>query len=191
MYEVELKAILVKPQEVIRKLEATEINSYAEVHYEDVYFAPDVQFIHEERELRVRKKTDIHTSHVEVVLTYKDRPFDVVSKSKPEYEVRLSDFETGLVILKGLGFKIDVRFEKLCKNYSIRFQNEVIEVTIAEIPQLEHQYIEVECRTENISETGKLFELLDGFLHDIGIREEDINNSYYTDLVKNQQGLKE
>ena len=189
MYEVELKANLYKPEEVIRKLEVLSANSYEEVHYEDVYFAPDDQFIQEEQELRIRKKTHIDTNKVSVVLTYKDRPFDIASKSKPEYEAGLSDFEDGLVLLKQLGFKIDVRFEKWCKNYSIHFQNETIAVTIAEIPQLEHPYMEVECKTKSIRDTGKLLGLLKAFLKEVGIHEEEIDNSYYTELVKKKQNL--
>lgn len=181
MYEVELKATIKNDLLLFQKLEALGASKFEEVLYQDTYYdTPQKEFLQAERELRVRK---IIGESNKVLLTYKDSPFDLTSKSKAEYEVEV-DSCTIKEILSMLGYIIEIEFTKKCKNSYIQFNNQRILVTIVEIQELKSKFIEIETIVENIINFKDVMNNLKLLFKFLKIEDIDITNKYYRDLIK-------
>lgn len=184
MLEVELKALVTNGADLTKRLEKLCSKPALEINYEDIYFDCNEQLEKNEKELRLRKKYFSKTNESTFILTFKDPPFDSVSKSKPEFETEITHFENGIAIFKKLGYTVSIQFEKHCQVFQFKYQSINIEVTLATIPKLNQTFIEVESQTNQSSDTGKIFEILKDLLLELGINQDQLTNQYYTDAIK-------
>lgn len=113
-FEVEIKLRL---NDFLRKRFESFFNKYSllpikEERLVDVYFNhPYRNFSESDEVLRVRKTLDY------VLLTYKGPRVKGRSKTREELEVRISDFDTIILILRRIGFDELIRIEKIRKTY--------------------------------------------------------------------------
>ena len=141
MYEVELKAG-VSDVERLRSTLDSLAGSPEFKSYDDIYFNNRDDLVADEKELRLRRiESD---AGAEVVLTFKDKPFDPVSKSKPETEIKVSSQSQMLRILELLDFYIDVRLKKICSIYRLEWNGCKTEITLATVPELAASFLEAE-----------------------------------------------
>lgn len=179
MFEVELKAKIENLDSFSSIIEGFS-STPDRKKYEDTYFNNKTNIVEEERELRVRL---VETSN-KVILTYKGSPFDDTSKSKSEIEINVSDKNNTIEILLKLGFVIDIQFQKICTIYQFNWNQYDIELTIAEIPELEASFVEIETLVSSVSKTSAAFDALYSLLEHLQIDKSDITNEYYTDAVR-------
>ncbi|MDH6576949.1 class IV adenylate cyclase [Kitasatospora sp. MAP5-34] len=113
MIEAEMKARVSSPAAVLQRLKA-----YApgrpEV-YQDTYYDQGGSLADSDRELRVRTVHGVDDTRS--VLTYKGARVDEATGSKPEHESRVDDPVAVHAMLRGLGYRPSIAFEKHCRNY--------------------------------------------------------------------------
>ncbi len=183
MYEVELKAILRNKNETINAIKRLKSSKIETLVYEDFYFdTPQKKLFNAEIELRVRKKIGNDTH---IILTYKDVPFDINTKSKPEYEVEVSDATKIISILISLGYIIDISFSKFCSNYYLNFNKQKVTLTIVDLKETKTSFIELETVIENKNDINFAINNLYLLLEELKISRKDLTNEYYTDLIRN------
>lgn len=189
IYEVELKARLKTGQigDIAKILKDVYKCQAKRCIYNDTYFDTiSKDFFKTERELRLRK---IITDQAEkVLLTYKDPPFDNLSKSKCEREVKVSSREETSAILGHLGYIEDISFEKHCINFQVKYRSFEILATLVSMSELEQDFIEVEVLTNNTDAITQINEVLHEFLSRLNVAPEQLTNEYYTDMVRHLRG---
>lgn len=182
MLEVELKARInnIKEHEdLIKRLSPLKIEI---VTYYDTYLDTEDAILRiDDRELRVRSITD---GKSEVILTYKDKPFDEETKSKSELEVKLDNHEGMIEILKGLGFIIDIIITKRCKNYYFNYMGYPILATLVRIEELDSWFIEIETLVKMLDQVCTAKNTLYELFSYLNISRSAITAEYYTDLVR-------
>ena len=119
MYEVELKAILNDFKSIESIIESYDIRSKEELIYESSYFDNNKELSDTQRELRLRCVKDKRSSIIKNLITYKNPPFDMFSRSKPEIEIEIDDIEKSKVLLQQLGYEIYLSYKKNCINFTV------------------------------------------------------------------------
>jgi len=183
MFEVELKATLKDFNSIREVIESYDLKSKEELFYESIYFDSNNELTNSHRELRLRCIKDRHSSIIKNQITYKDPPFDESSRSKPEIEIKINDLEKSISLLNKLGYEIFLRFEKNCTNYELEYQGLDLLITIAFVEELDQHFIEVESPTTDNNEIKHRFTIIKSFLMEIGIKDEDLTNEYYTEAI--------
>lgn len=183
MFEVELKAILKDKKSIAAIIESYDFSSKEELSYESIYFDSNNTFSNSHRELRLRCIKDKRSSIIKNLITYKDPPFDVFSRSKPEIEIEINDLEESIALLKKLGYEKSLRFEKKCINYKLEYQGLELMITLAFVEELNQHFIEVESPTAHENEFEQRFTIIKTFLSEIGVKDEDLTNEYYTEAI--------
>ena len=184
MYEVELTAIVKNKADVLQKLKVFAKEPAHEVTYDDLYFDKKSELHTQESELRLRKKSYPESGKTTHWLTLKEAPFDQKTRSKPEFETKITDFEATKVIFEKLGYELVISYAKHCRFYYARFKNLNLEISVVQLPELSDTFIEIEAQTENLEETDAYFDVLYDFLKEIGMSENDLTTLQYQDLVK-------
>lgn len=185
IYEVELKAILKDGQiEDIEKILENTYKCNPEICvYHDTYFDTiNKDLLKSEKELRLRKITIAQTE--KVLLTYKEPPFENISKSKIEHEIRVSSSKEASIILGHLGYIEDISFQKECTNFHVSYRAFEILVTLVKMRELEQDFIEAEVLTDDIDAITQVKEVLHEFLSLLNITPKQLTNEYYTDMVR-------
>ena len=187
MFEVELKAIVRNKSATIEQIEELCDETGLKLVYDDVYLDKENTLTVADKELRLRNKTNRDSGESRFFLTFKDSPFDEKSKSKPEFETEITDFNTAIAIFKKLGYSISMRYTKECLIYNLTYRDIKLEVSIVELPELKNTFIEVETQTETEKDTKLLFKILHEFLNQIGISQADLTSQYYVDAIKEKR----
>jgi adenylate cyclase class 2 len=187
MYEVELKAWLKQPAKTLERIRNFQVNSEEQVVYESIYFDSEGSLGKEQKELRIRTIKSPDNNILRTELTFKDSPFDLESRSKPEIQIEIPNAEDAIELIQHLGFEIVSRLEKRCSNFSVAYRKSDLLVTIAFIPELDRTYMEVECGTVYGSKIDEQFEKINSFLAEIGINSDDLCNEYYTEMIRNKK----
>jgi len=155
--------------------------------YRDTYFDTiSKDFFNSERELRLRKV--IIDKAERILLTYKETPFDNASKSKCEYEIRVSSHEEASIILGNLGYTEDINFQKHCTNFQVKYRSLEILVTLVSMRELKQDFIEVEVQSDEADSINQIYEVLHEFLPLLEVASEQLTSEYYTDMVRNLRG---
>lgn len=156
--------------------------------YHDTYFdMSSNDFKKSERELRLRKITFDESETI--WLTYKDPPFERISKSKREHEIQVSSHEQAADILRGLGYVEDICFEKHCTNLRVVYRSLNILVTLVKIAQLKQDFVEVEVLRGELDKADQVCECLQEFLSSLQVMPEQLTNEYYTEMVTQARNL--
>lgn len=185
MYEVEIKARLQpgQDQEIEDWLCLNYNGRFENCIYHDTYFdTRNHNLTAQEKELRLRKITGENQNCL--VLTYKDPPFDSVTRSKAERQIKVDSYHETLAFIKGLGMVEDIAFEKQCNTCSINYSSYQVEISLVYVSEINERFIELEIL---ISDAEAIREAMDA-LYELAlllkIDPQQVTNEYYTDLVR-------
>jgi adenylate cyclase class 2 len=179
MIEAELKARVRDVESVQAALAARSTGQRSK--YQDTYYdLADERLSSEGRELRLRTITT--DSGRRSLLTYKEPAIDTASGSKPEYETDVGDPSMIDSLLRGLGLKELIGFEKRCVNYRFTSDGRELLATLVTVPELDGAFIEVETMVPE-SELAEALQLVRSTLHQLGIADSDLTTEQYTDAV--------
>jgi adenylate cyclase class 2 len=178
--EAELKARLRDPDHVRAELArraAEEVAVYSDTYYD----SPDGTFTSADRELRVREvRTD---DGVRSILTYKGATVDAASGSKPEAETEVADAAAAREILAGLGYVLDIAFEKHCSNYRFTHAGRDMLATVVRVPEIDGEYVEIETQVDE-SDMATALDDVRSVLVELGISRADETIETYTGAVR-------
>jgi adenylate cyclase class 2 len=182
--EAELKARLRDPDHVRAELgrrAAEEVAVYSDVYYD----SPDGAFTGEDRELRVREvRTD---DGVRAILTYKGAAVDAASGSKPEAETSVADAAAVREIVAGLGYVVDIAFEKQCSNYRFTHAGREMLATVVRVPDIDGTFLEVETQVDEDDVAAALDDVR-AVLAELGVKHDDETTETYTGAVRAARG---
>ncbi|WP_405326992.1 hypothetical protein [Leeuwenhoekiella sp. LLG6367-2.1] len=184
MYEVELKVKLEDyylTRKNILKIQPTSTILY---EYFDRYYDLNDTLTRSEQELRLRTKTNLLTSQESHFLTFKDSPFDLYSKSKPEFESEIIEPIAIDSLLKKLNYTESLSYKKNCEVFNVVFEDNELEVSLVKIRGLKDSFLEVETLSETLSNTLNLLKMLHRYLTEIKLSESQICTTYYVDMLK-------
>jgi adenylate cyclase class 2 len=184
MYEVELTAIVKNKAQVLKKLAEHASKPPHEVIYDDLYFDKKNELKERDSELRIRRKSFPQSGKTTNWLTLKEAPFDQKTRSKPEFETEIADFESAEAIFTGLGYTLDIRYTKNCMFYNATYKNVALEISVVELAELTETFIEIETQTEEFNQTEALFKVLYDFLEALGMSETDLTTMQYQNAVR-------
>jgi adenylate cyclase class 2 len=181
--EAELKARLWHPEKV-----ASALRSRAEperADYFDTYYDNDAGFLDRgQRELRLRTQATAHgNGHV---LTYKDRPVDAVSGSKPEHETELTQPAALDILFRALGYQPVISLTKHCENFRFDHEGRSVLATIVRVPELEGTFLEVETMVAE-GDVNAALAALHRLLTQLGVSEDSLTTELYTEAVAAQR----
>lgn len=180
MIEAEIKARLKSPGRVREQLDARAHG--AEETYADAYFDTlDGSLSARGQELRVRTVTGQRgTRHI---LTFKDRPADKATQSKPEFEITVDDPQTATTILNGLGFPTSLAFVKECINYDLTFEGRRFLATIVTVREVDGVFLEVETQATAVDLDAAL-RLARALLAELGVGDGEQTTDTYAEAVR-------
>ena len=179
MIEAELKAHVREPAAVRERLLMLAAG-YNSIYHDTYYDWPTRGLSTDGRELRLRLIEASGESRA--LLTYKEPAIDPASGSKPEYETYVEDSSAVDVMLRGLGLKRIVAFEKRCTNYRFTASGRDMLATVVEVPELDGTFIELETMTSEGDAAAALADVR-ALLAQLGIIEDDLTSELYTDAV--------
>lgn len=180
MIEAEIKARLEAPDDVRQQLERWSTGTPET--YSDTYFdTPRRTLASNERELRIR--TVASSGGTRHLLTFKDRPVDVATQSKPEVEVLVSDPQTTATILTSLGYPAELAFTKECVNYKVTRADRRFLATLVTVPEIDGSFLEVETQAPE-NEMDDALAAVRSLLAELGVDESWWTTDTYTDAVR-------
>ncbi|MCU7822426.1 class IV adenylate cyclase [Kitasatospora sp. DSM 101779] len=183
--EAELKAVVRDPTALRARLDALAGPGRAEVYRDTYYDLPDGSLAHGDRELRLRTVTGPADSRT--LLTWKDARVDAVSGAKPEAETAVTDPAGAAAVLRGLGYRPVLAFEKHCRNHTLHRDGRDLLATLVEVPELAGAFLEVEtvCGED---ELPAALAAVRGVLAELGVPPADLTAEAYTDAVAAARG---
>jgi adenylate cyclase class 2 len=177
--EAELKARVRDPgalRERLGELAGGQQSVYRDVYYDD----PGGRLAASGRELRLRtvEVADGRRS----LLTYKEAAVDAVSGSKPEHESEVGSPAAVDVLLRGLGLRVVVAFEKHCVNYGFCAEGREMLATVVTVPELDGTFVELETMSDAEGADAALMDVR-SVLARLGVGAEDLTTEQYTEAV--------
>lgn len=179
MIEVEIKAKILHPNEIIKRLK-TQATFLKETIQEDIYFnAPDRDFRITDEALRIRISSEGSE------LTYKGSKIgNFIDKTREETSVHINDFRKTQIILEKLGFQ---EVDKVSKK-RILFQFNDLKISIDFVENL-GEFIEIESLVNTQKEIEKKRKEIINFLNELEIPLEDCERRSYLELLLNKKDL--
>ncbi len=181
MIEVEVKAKISHPNEIIKRLN-TQATFLKEIYQEDIYFnAPDRDFKITDEALRIRI-----SSGEESALTYKGPKIgNLIDKTREEISVKIKDQKTLQVIqviLEKIGFQPVTKVLK--KRLLFRFNDLYISIDfVKDLGEFIEVEVLVQTQKEIASERSKIL----NFLEILGVPFEDLERRSYLELLLNKR----
>ncbi|MFH8385195.1 class IV adenylate cyclase [Kitasatospora sp. NPDC018058] len=182
MIEAELKALVRQPSLMLRTLEGTYGPGRAEVYRDTYYDLPDGSLLAADRELRIRDIESVDGTR-RTLLTYKDPRVDRASAAKPEHETAVADAEAAHAIVRGLGYRVRLAYQKHCRNYVWEREGRLFLASLVRVPQLEGVFLEVETAAGSAAELAGALAAVRGVMAELGVSEGDLTSELYTDAV--------
>ncbi|MDT0320088.1 class IV adenylate cyclase [Streptomyces millisiae] len=180
MIEAELKARVRDPEEVARRL--GQYGTSRVERYWDTYYDDDGRTLSgRDQELRVRTVENARGKRS--VLTFKGAVIDAESGSKPEHESEIAEVEALHAILRGLGYRPFIAFEKRCRNYEFEARGRRMLATLVRVPEIEGDYLEVETLVESSDDLPAALAGIREVLAELGIGEAELTRELYTEAV--------
>lgn len=190
MYEVELTAKVENIKHTRSKILDLAPDSQLTLDYDDRYFDKNNMLTHEDQEFRLRTKTNLNTGEFKHYLTFKDKAFDQISRSKPEYETIVLDHKNTEEILLHLGYSKTAQYTKHCEVFNLTFQNSDVEIAIVKFDELQDTFIEIETITDSYKNTDTLLKKLYQLLEIIGLTKNNLTEDFYIEMIKEAKRLK-
>ncbi|MFX1410266.1 MAG: class IV adenylate cyclase [Promethearchaeota archaeon] len=192
MLEVEIKAKILDPNQIIKRFEEHSGVYKVSLLHEDTYFNLPKglrDFKKTDEALRLRKSTEFCKTDKEKVqkvtcfITYKGKKIDSFTKSREEIEIKIEDLEKMKDLLNILGFQEIFTIKKERELYDFKFKNYHIKTLIDYLPILKQYFIEVEIISDSIDNLELYREVLFDFLRLLGIKKEESIRKSYLELI--------
>lgn len=181
MIEAEYKARLTAPDRVRAALHGRATPDT--VSYQDTYYdTPTGDLDRTGREFRLRTIED-HSGNRRHVLTFKDPAVDAATGSKPEFETLVTDRDAMHDIITRLGYQPALSFTKRCENFEFTAAGRRMLATIAEVPEIDGTFLELETPAEE-PDLPRAFAELRTILAELGVIPEELTTELYTDAVR-------
>ncbi|MBF6253163.1 class IV adenylate cyclase [Nocardia farcinica] len=181
MIEAEYKARLTAPDQVRAALHERAIPDT--VSYQDTYYDTSTGDLDRTgRELRLRTIED-RSGNRRHVLTFKDPAVDEATGSKPEFETLVTDRDGMHDIITRLGYQPNLSFTKRCENFQFTAAGRRMLATIAQVPEIDGTYLELETQAEE-PDLPQAFAELRAILTELGVTPEELTTELYTDAVR-------
>ncbi|MFO7968355.1 MAG: class IV adenylate cyclase [Archaeoglobaceae archaeon] len=175
MIEVEVKFRIENIREVEEKV-ADFAEFIVDKTESDVYFnSPWKDFNESDEALRIRKDDE------GVTITYKGPKIDSMTKSREEVKVNIDDYQSGIQLLKGLGF---TPFGEVVKNRRI-YQLEGATFSVDRVEDL-GEFLEIELQGDR-SEVGEKTMQIFRLAQHLGFHEEQSIRRSYLELLKEKE----
>ena len=192
MIEIEIKAKVLNPEELVKKFKNQEGGYKISFIHEDTYFnMPEGlrDFKKSDEALRIRKSIEYNKNidsskqNINYFITYKGKKLDKITKTRNELETKLENGESVKEILKILGFREIFTVKKERDLYKFNFKGYIIEALIDFIPILKEHFIEVEIMSESNERLEESKNILFEFLNLFDIRKEQSITKSYLELI--------
>ena len=184
MYEVELTARLKDYEQTRAQIQKLNIDSHYKLDYDDRYYDKNGELTEEDQEFRLRTKTNLDTAETKHYLTFKDKPFEQVTRSKPEYETLVLDHYNTEQILFKLGYQKSAHYTKHCEIFNLKYLEASVEIALVQFDELKDSFIEIETNTNEESHTDALFEKLYALMEKIGVSKSQLTKDFYIEMIK-------
>lgn len=181
MIEAEYKARLTNPDRVrvaLRERATPDVVSYQDTYYDN----PSGDLDRTGREFRLRTVEEPSGS-CRHVLTFKDPAVDEATGSKPEFETLVADRDAMRDIIARLGYQPALSFTKRCENFEFTASGRHMLATIAEVPEINGIFLELETQAEE-PDLFHAFADLRMVLTELGVTPEELTNELYTDAIR-------
>jgi adenylate cyclase class 2 len=177
--EVELKARLAAPETTIADLRERAEGEHST--YSDTYYDwPDRRLEHAGRQ-ELRLRTIETNDDSRCVWTFKGAMLNATST--PEYETIVSDAPMAHAILTGLGLEPTISYTKHCENFRISYGSRSILATVVRIPEIDGTFLEIEMLVPHESEIDDARRAIEAVLVELGLSMDDLESTFYVDLV--------
>jgi len=192
MIEVEIKAKVLNPEELVKKFKNQEGEYKISFIHEDTYFSmPEGlrDFKKTDEALRIRKSIEYNKNidsskqNINYFITYKGKKIDKTTKTRNELETKLENGDLVKEIFNALGFREIFTVKKERDLYEFNFKGYIIEALIDFIPILKEHFIEVEIMSELNDRLEELKNILFEFLNLFDIKEEQSIRKSYLELI--------
>jgi len=192
MIEVEIKAKVLDPEELVKKFKNQEGEYKISFIHEDTYFnMPEGlrDFKKTDEALRIRKSIeydkniDSSKQNINYFITYKGKKLDKTTKTRNEVETKLQNGDSVKEIFNALGFREIFTVKKERDLYEFNFKGYIIEALIDFIPILKEHFIEVEIMSESNDRLEESKNILFEFLNLFDIKKEESIRKSYLELI--------
>ena len=192
MIEVEIKAKVLNPEEIVKKFKNQEGGYKLSFIHEDTYFnMPEGlrDFKKTDEALRIRKSIEYNKNidsskqNINYFITYKGKKIDKTTKTRNELETKLENGDSVKEILKALGFREIFTVKKERDLYEFNYKGHIIEALIDFIPILKEHFIEVEIMSESNERLEESKNILFEFLNLFDIKKEESITKSYLELI--------
>ncbi|TFG22032.1 MAG: class IV adenylate cyclase [Promethearchaeota archaeon] len=192
MIEIEIKAKVLDPEELVKKFKNQEGGYKISFIHEDTYFnMPEGlrDFKKTDEALRIRKSIeynkniDSSTQNINYFITYKGKKLDKTTKTRNEVETKLENGDSVKEIFSALGFREIFTVKKERDLYEFNFKGYIIEALIDFIPILKEYFIEVEIMSESNDRLEEFKNILFEFLNLFDIKKDQSITKSYLELI--------
>lgn len=181
MIEAELKVDVHDRQTVVDRL-SSRSTGQASVYRDCYYETPSRELSSRGQELRLRT---IDGADVRHLLTFKEAAVDEESGSKPEYETQIEDRSAMERTLLGLGFVVDIEFEKQCLNFRFSESGREFLATVVRVPEVgDASFLELETMVPSAEDVSAALDDIKKVFVSLGIDPViALNLRYYQEMV--------
>ena len=192
MLEVEIKAKILDPNQIIKRFEEHSGVYKVSLLHEDTYFNLPKglrDFKKTDEALRLRKAIEFNKVNREIAeniayfFTYKGKKVDTTTKSREEIEIKIEDLDKTKDLLNVLGFQEIFTVKKERELYDFKFKNYHIKALVDYLPILKQHFIEVEIISDSVENLNTYRETLFDFLNLFGIKKEESIRKSYLELI--------
>ncbi len=192
MIEIEIKAKILNPEELVKKFKNQEGSYKISLIHEDTYFNMPKglrDFKKTDEALRIRKSIEYNKNidsskqNINYFITYKGKKLDKITKTRNELETKLENGDSVKEIFNALGFREIFTVKKERDLYEFNFKGYIIEALIDYIPILKEHFIEVEIMSETYDRLEESKNLLFEFLSLFDIKKEQSITKSYLELI--------
>jgi len=192
MIEVEIKAKVSNPDEIVKQFKSKKGEYKLSFIHEDTYFnMPESlrDFKETDEAFRIRKSIECNKKNkkakqkINYFLTYKGKKIDKTTKTRKELETKIEEGDKVKEILKILGFREIFTVKKERDLYEFNFKSYIIEVLLDYIPILKEHFIEVEIISESSDKIELYRNILFDFLTMFDIKKDESITKSYLELI--------
>lgn len=178
--EVEIKLKIEDRAELIKKLQDQHFTAGKTVLESDLYFTSEFHDMKAcDEALRVRQVEEKAAGKQKAYLTYKGKKLDTCSMTRKELEVEISDGETGVELLKSIGYKPTTPVEKL-RHY---FHREQMTACVDRVTGL-GDFLELEIIVEDETEREAALREIEILLGKLGYTMQDTTRTSYLSMIE-------
>ena len=178
--EVEIKLKIEDSGELIKKLRDQHFTAWKTMLESDLYFTSEHHDMKAcDEALRIRCVEEKDTGKRAAYLTYKGRKMDTCSMTRKELELEISDGETGIELLKSIGYYPATPVEKL-RQY---FHREQMTACVDQVTGL-GDFLELEIIVEDEMKRAAALSEIEMLLGVLGYTMKDTTRTSYLSMIE-------